>query len=92
MTEEHLTTDQLGDRVWAILAATAEGRDADVDELLVALPWPDLITVVCGLGALATGAVAGHAGIDHTTARGRVADAARGLLADRIAQRERPDQ
>ncbi|MEU3033506.1 hypothetical protein [Streptomyces griseoaurantiacus] len=90
MTEEHLSTDELQDRCWAVLAAAAEGRDQDVDELLVTLPWADLVTVVCGIGSLAVGALARSFGLDEDTARGRVAEVARGLLAERLAAREGP--
>ncbi|MFD0138022.1 hypothetical protein ACFVIL_29280 [Streptomyces sp. NPDC127159] len=90
MTEEWLDQDELTARCWAVLAAVAEGRHEDVDELLVTLPWDDLVTVVCGIGSVAVGALAGPTGLDKATARERVADAARRLLMERIAKREGP--
>jgi hypothetical protein len=90
VNEEYLSPDEMEDRVWAVLAATAEDRDQDVDELLVTLPWDDLVTVVCGLGSVAAGAMARRTGLDAATARGRVAEVARTLLMERRAARERP--
>ncbi|WP_405698202.1 hypothetical protein OHA99_26730 [Streptomyces coelicoflavus] len=88
MTEERLSPDELTDRCWAVLAAAAEDRHDDVDELLVTLPWPDLVTVVCGIGAFTAGAMAGRAGLDEATARTDVADVVRRELLERLARRE----
>ncbi|MGA5339024.1 hypothetical protein ACPCK3_07395 [Streptomyces griseoincarnatus] len=90
MTEEHLTPDELGDRCWAVLAAAAEDRHDDVSELLEPLPWADLVTVVCGIGAFTVGAMAGRAGLDEPTARSRVAEVVRRELLERLAEREGP--
>lgn len=40
-------------RVWALVAALADERDADVGELLDGLDGDDLVAVVTGLAALA---------------------------------------
>ncbi|MCX4557956.1 hypothetical protein OHA02_17310 [Streptomyces phaeochromogenes] len=90
MTEERLSNDELYDRCWAVFALAVEGRDDDVDELLVTLPWEDVITVVCGLGSMAAGAMGRGTGLDEVAARARVAGMARAMLMERLAARERP--
>ncbi|WP_108986961.1 hypothetical protein [Streptomyces coelicoflavus] len=90
MTEELLSPDELTDRCWAVLAAAAEDRHDDVSELLETLPWPDLVTVVCGIGAFTVGAMAGRAGLDEATARADVAAVVRRELLERLARREGP--
>lgn len=88
MTEEQLTPDELGDRVWAIIAAAAENRTADVDELLVTLPWADLVTAVSGLAQLGVAVLAQGADPYDTDARARVADTLRALIVERVAGRD----
>ncbi|MER6484108.1 hypothetical protein ABT264_11270 [Streptomyces virginiae] len=83
MSEDHLTADELQDRAWAVLAAAAEDRPGDVDELLVTLPWDDLVTVVHTTARACVTILAGPDG------HARLADAVRGLLLERRAERER---
>ncbi|NEA78033.1 hypothetical protein G3I30_02640 [Actinospica acidiphila] len=90
MSEEHLTPDELTDRCWAVLAAATEQRHDDVDELLVVLPWDDVVTVVCGIASFTVGAVIGQADMDERTGRERLAEVVRRELLERLASRERP--
>ncbi|WP_435272201.1 hypothetical protein [Streptomyces parvulus] len=90
MTEERLTPDELGDRCWAVLAAAAENRDDDVDELLVTLPWDDLVSVVFTVAQLGVGLLSGGADPRDQEARARVAETVRRELVQRLAERERP--
>ncbi|GHC26998.1 MULTISPECIES: hypothetical protein [Streptomyces rochei group] len=90
MTEELLTPDELTDRCWAVTAAAAEGRHEDVDELLVTLPWDDLVTVVFTVAQLGVGLLSGGADPRDQEARARVADRLRGFLLERLAEREGP--
>lgn len=87
MTEEQLTPDELSDRVWAIVAAAAENRPDDVDELLVTLPWPDLVTVVFGMAQLGVAMLSQGADPYDEDARARVADRVRALIVERVAGR-----
>lgn len=87
MTEEHLTDDELSDRVWAILAAAAEGRDQDVSELLVTLPWDDVVTVVLGIAGLSFGFMAGGVFPPSEAERARLAEHFRALLLENVAER-----
>lgn len=88
MIEERLSPDELGDRVWAVLAAAAEDRDDDVDELLVTLPWPDLVTVVVGVAGLSVGFMAGGVFPPPDAERARLAEYFRALVLERLARRE----
>ncbi|MGW3392791.1 hypothetical protein [Streptomyces hydrogenans] len=88
MSDEILSSGELADRCWAIVTAAAENRPDDVGELLVSLPWPDLVTVVFGVAQL--GVVLLTPGVDprDEDARARVAEGVRALLLERAAGRE----
>ena len=89
VTEENLTADELQDRAWAVLAAVAEERGADVDELLVTLPWRDLVAVVYGIANVTVGFMAGSHDFPLTAAeRTRVVVMLRGMLLNRAAGRD----
>ncbi|MGG8409949.1 hypothetical protein ACM614_26950 [Streptomyces sp. 12297] len=82
MSEEILTTDELEDRTWAILAAAAENRSGDVDELLVTLTWDDLVTVVHATARTCARVMVGPGSLDQ------LAEQVRGHLMERRAERE----
>ncbi|MGW0630148.1 hypothetical protein [Streptomyces sp. NPDC002758] len=86
-TEEDLNPDQMEDRVWAILAAAAENRTDDISELLVTLPWPDMVEVVFYVAQLGVALLTGGAGPRDQEARARVAARLRALLLERQAGR-----
>lgn len=79
---ETLTEGELIARAWAVVAAVAEERTSDVDELLRSLRWPDLTTVVYGLGNLAVDLIADRRGLDCEAPEDRavVAEQARRLV------------
>lgn len=81
-SEDILTPSELEDRAWAVLAAAAEDRPGDVDELLVTLRWDDLVTVVHATARACVTILAGPDG------HARLADAVRALLLDRRVERE----
>ncbi|WP_411076656.1 hypothetical protein [Streptomyces sp. cmx-10-25] len=87
MTEEHLTPDELTDRCWAVVTAAAENRPDDIDELLVTLPWDDLVSVVFSVAQLGVGMLTRGADPRDEDARARVADRLRVLLLERAAGR-----
>jgi hypothetical protein len=88
VTEEQLTEGELTDRVWAIVAAAAENRPDDMEELLVTLPWPDAMTVVFCVAQLAVAMLSQGADPYDTEARARVADQLRALIVERMAGRD----
>ncbi|MGW1039640.1 hypothetical protein [Streptomyces sp. NPDC002547] len=90
MTEEYLTADEMEDRVWAILAAATENRPEDIDELLVTLPWPDLVEIVFFVAQLGVALLTRGADPRDQDARAKVATQLRALLVERLAARERP--
>jgi hypothetical protein len=79
---ETLTEGELIARAWAVVAAVAEERTGDVDELLRTLRWPDLATVVYALGNLAVDLIAELRGLDCEAPEDRalVAEQARRLV------------
>jgi predicted outer membrane lipoprotein len=79
---ETLTEGELMARAFAVLAAVAEERTDDVDQLLVTLRWPDLTTVVYALGNLAVDVIAELRGLDCEVPgdRAAVAEQARRLV------------
>ncbi|MGW2584528.1 hypothetical protein ACWCYZ_24915 [Streptomyces virginiae] len=83
MSDDVLTPAELQDRAWAVLAAAAEDRPDDVNELLVTLPWDDLVTVVHATARACVTILAGPEG------HARLADEVRALLLERRAERER---
>ncbi|WP_217169625.1 hypothetical protein [Streptomyces sp. AC512_CC834] len=50
-----MTNGQVQDRIWAILATVADGRQEDIEALLDDLEQDDLGHVVAGIAALAVG-------------------------------------
>ncbi|MGA5599865.1 hypothetical protein ACPCUF_02305 [Streptomyces griseoincarnatus] len=88
VTEEHLTESEMVARAAAILATVAEERGDDLDELLVTLPWPDMMTVMYAVGNVAVEALALLHGLDNETPEGRQAVAEQ---ARRMAVRELSD-
>ncbi|MEU9754549.1 hypothetical protein AB0D90_15610 [Streptomyces althioticus] len=81
--------DELQDMASAVLVAAAESRDEDVDELLVGLVWPDLVTVVFMLANLALGFVAPSSwDVREPAVRERLAERLRVELLSRAARRE----
>ncbi|MGV9875290.1 hypothetical protein ACWDUG_21585 [Streptomyces cellulosae] len=81
--------DELQDMASAVLVAAAENRDEDVDELLVALIWPDLVTVVFMLANLALGFVAPRSwDVREPAVREHLAERLRAELLSRTARRE----
>ncbi|MGW1034314.1 hypothetical protein ACWD4Z_19255 [Streptomyces antibioticus] len=87
MSDEILTPDELHDRTLAILAAAAEGRADDVDELLVTLPWHDLVTVVFGIAQLGARIFAPSVPAMFEQTQTQAADRLRALLLERQAER-----
>lgn len=59
MTDEALTDRELEARAWAILAAVADDRGADVDALLGTLLWSDLVAVVYAIAHVCVEFIAG---------------------------------
>lgn len=88
MTEESLTESEMVARALAIVATVADERGDDLDELLVTLPWPDLLTVVYAVANTTVETLALLHGLDAGTPEGRqkVAEQAR-----RLAVRELSD-
>jgi hypothetical protein len=89
VTEEQLTDEELQDRAWAVLAAAAEKRADDIDELLVTLPWDDMVTVVSLTATLCVGYMAGNGVFPPPEGElERTAEQLRALLLKRRAARE----
>ncbi|MGA5262439.1 hypothetical protein ACPCI0_19635 [Streptomyces griseoincarnatus] len=89
VTDRPLSDEELHARACAVLVATADNRDEDVDELLVDLIWPDLVTVVFLVANLALGYVAPRSwDVRDPAVRERLAERLRAELLARAARRE----
>ncbi|MFF9215507.1 hypothetical protein [Streptomyces viridosporus] len=79
---ETLNESELVVRTLAVVAAVAEERTDDVDELLRTLDWPGVTTVAYSLANVAVESLAVLYGLDSETPEGRaaVADQARRLV------------
>ena len=91
VTDRPLSDEELHARACAVLVATAENRDEDVDELLVDLVWGDLVTVMFTVANLALGYVAPRGwDVRDPAVRARLAERLRADLLARAARQGGP--
>ena len=82
MSGEQLTEADLETRAWAVVAAVAEDRTGDVDQLLATLDRPDVEAVVYGIANAFVEVLADRYGLDgeNPEDRAQVADRARRIV------------